>query len=99
MRIYSLSGIRHPIRHPNRHPFRHPCTIRLGRWHWQHQFHFVNIQFIQQLWLAPIGFFPCCNDLGESRSDILTKANHSEHILYLRITGLRITAPIDGLYG
>ena len=49
-------------------------------------------------WLAPIGFLPCSYNLGESRADILTKANHAEHILDFWIAGLGVSASIDGLY-
>ena len=40
----------------------------------------------------------CSYNLGESRADILTKANHAEHILDFWIAGLGVSASIDGLY-
>ena len=76
------------------------CSVRcsFSRRYRQHQFNLVNIQFVQQLWLTPVCFFPCSNYFGESRTDILTKANHAKHILNLRISSLGVSASIDGLY-
>lgn len=59
--------------------------------YWNHQFHFINFNLVFHVGYSPFSIFPSEYYGRETRPDILSITNHTENILYFRVTGVKDT--------